>query len=151
MGVVGAGGDLSDFQYIQEQLTSLIEHDEALDDGSKLTPSAIHKYLVRVMYNRRNKVDPLWNSVVVGGMYKGERFLGTVDLLGTAYEDDIIATGYGGHLAIPLLREAIEEHGTEMTYEQAYAVLENCMRVLFYRDCLAIDTVQYARLSTEGI
>merc|ERR1719253_1622989 len=96
-------------------------------------------------------MDPLWNSIVVGGMYKGESFLGTVDLIGTSYEDDIIATGYGGHLAIPLLREAIEAHGTNMSYDQARAVLENCMRVLFYRDCLAIDKVQFANLTAESI
>ena len=86
-------------------------------------------------------MDPLWNSLVIGGAYKGERslpwfsvgsthavcgvsFLATVDLYGTAYEDDIIATGFGGHLAIPLLREAIEAHGAEMTYEQVRNLCE---------------------------
>jgi len=101
------------------------------------------------MYERRSKMDPLWNSLVIGGVYKGESFLATVDLYGTAYEDDIIATGYGGHLAIPLMREAIEAHGAEMTYEQAREVLENCMRVLYYRDGRAVNKVQFAAL-TEG-
>merc|ERR1711959_378056 len=59
--VIGAGGDISDFQYVQEQLTRLIEQDEALDDGSTLGPASIHKYLVHVMYQRRNKGNPLWN------------------------------------------------------------------------------------------
>lgn len=31
--------------------------------------------------------------------------LGTVDLTGTAYKEDFIATGFGGHIAIPILRE----------------------------------------------
>ena len=54
--VVGAGGDISDFQYIQEQLEMLIERDLAIDDGSSLSPAAIHKYLVQVMYQRRSKM-----------------------------------------------------------------------------------------------
>merc|ERR1711935_199654 len=149
--VVGAGGDLSDFQYIQEQLENLIEQDEALDDGSTLNPNAIHKYLVRVMYGRRSKMDPLWNSIVVGGMYKGKQFLGTVDLLGTQFEDDIIATGFGGHLAIPLLREAHEKFGTDMSAEQARKVLEDCMRVLYYRDCRTINKLQFADITDSAI
>lgn len=94
-------------------------------------------------------MDPLWNSVVVGGVYKGESFLGTVDLLGTQYEDDIVATGFGGHLAIPLLREALEAHGTNMSAEQARSVLEDCMRVLYYRDCRTINRLQFATI-TDG-
>merc|ERR1711934_34168 len=149
--VVGAGGDISDFQYIQEQLEMLIERDEALNDGSTLSPAAIHKYLVRVMYQRRSKMDPLWNSIVVGGVDKGERFLGMVDLYGTQFEEDILATGFGSHLAIPLLREAKDAHGTEMTAEQARGVLESCMKVLYYRDCRTINKLQFATISSEGI
>jgi 20S proteasome alpha/beta subunit len=52
------------------------------DDGNSLGPKEIHSYLTRVMYNRRNKFDPLWNSLVLGGVKKGpkgeEKYLGTV-------------------------------------------------------------------------
>merc|ERR1712193_539609 len=103
------------------------------------------------MYNRRSKGDPLWNSLVVGGFHNGSSYLGICDLIGTQYEDDIIATGYGGHLALPLMREAIAQHGTTMTKDQARAVLDNCMRVLYYRDCRAINKLQYADITAEGI
>merc|ERR1712072_318861 len=149
--VVGAGGDLSDFQYIEELLTTLIDEDNLHHDGSRLDPNSIHKYLSRVMYNRRSKNDPLWNQVVVGGFSKGQSFLATVDLIGTQYEDDIIATGYGGHLALPLMREAHEKYGTSMTKEQAKDVLDNCMRVLFYRDCRALNKLQFANITADGI
>merc|ERR1712188_236295 len=35
--VVGAGGDLSDFQYIQDLLEELMEEDAVYEDGVKLT------------------------------------------------------------------------------------------------------------------
>ena len=43
------------------------------DDGKELAPWEIHAYLCRVMYNRRNKFDPLWNSLVVAGVKNGAR------------------------------------------------------------------------------
>jgi 20S proteasome subunit beta 7 len=52
------------------------------DDGNSVGPREIHAYLTRVMYNRRNKFDPLWNSLVLGGVKKGpkgdEKYLGMV-------------------------------------------------------------------------
>jgi len=149
--VVGAGGDLSDFQYLEDLLNELMQEDMVHDDGVTLAPSNIHGYLSRVMYNRRSKMNPLWNSLVVGGFRDGESFLATCDLMGTQFTDDIIATGYGGHLAIPLMREANLKYGTAITYEQAREVLEQCMRVLWYRDCRALNKLQFAVINAEGI
>ena len=45
-------------------------------------PSEVHEYLTRVLYNRRNKFNPLWNSLVVGGVQlDGSEYLGAVDLV----------------------------------------------------------------------
>ncbi len=38
-------------------------------------------------------MDPLWNSLVVGGLQDGKPFLGTITMLGVHYSDDHIATG----------------------------------------------------------
>ena len=48
------------------------------DDGNNLGPLEIHNYLNRVMYQRRNKFDPLWNSLVLGGVKNGKKYLGVV-------------------------------------------------------------------------
>ena len=48
------------------------------DDGNSLGPKEVHNYLTRVMYNRRNKFNPLWNSLVLGGVKNGHKYLGTV-------------------------------------------------------------------------
>ena len=43
---------------------------------------------------RLRRFDPLWNSLVIGGLkHDGTPFLGTVGMIGTAYTDVHIATG----------------------------------------------------------
>jgi 20S proteasome subunit beta 7 len=71
--IIGAGGDMSDFQYIQSLLEDLVIEEFTAQDGHALGPAEIHEYLSRVFYNRRSKMDPLWNSVVVGGVKDGKR------------------------------------------------------------------------------
>lgn len=66
------------------------------------------------------------------------RSLGVVDLIGTAYKDNFITTGYGTHLALPLIRDRWRADFTE---EEARSLLEDCMRVLYYRDCRALNKV----------
>ena len=127
-----------------------------MDDGSTLVSSEIFHYLTRVLYYRRSKVNPFWNQLVVGGFQSNQpyvndfpssiyllncsnfRFLGYIDLYGSSYEDNVTATGFGQHLAIPLMRNAWKE---DLTREEAQAVLEDCMRVLYYRDGRTINKV----------
>jgi ribosomal protein S15P/S13E len=56
--VVGASGEISDFQQIQKYLDELTMDDFTAQDGIELTPKEVHSYLTRVMYNRRNKCAP---------------------------------------------------------------------------------------------
>lgn len=45
----------------------------------------------------RRRFDPLWNSLVVGGVKAdGTPFLGTVGMIGTAFTDVHVATGAAG-------------------------------------------------------
>ena len=141
--LIGAGGEYSDFQYIQSLLDELRTDDANLADGFTLSPAEIFSYLRVVLYNRRSKFNPLWNNLVVAGFTGGKPFLGTVDLIGTAFEDDLIATGFGAHLALPLMRKALDETPAHLMEEGvARALLEDCLRVLFYRDCRALNRVQ---------
>jgi hypothetical protein len=47
--------------------------ERTLGDGHSVGPANVFEYLSTVMYNRRNKFDPLWNSVVVAGVANGAR------------------------------------------------------------------------------
>lgn len=71
--VIGAGGDMSDFQHIQKDLDSLMVEESNAQDGHSLGPAEIHEYLSQVMYARRSKMNPLWNSLLVGGVRAGKR------------------------------------------------------------------------------
>jgi hypothetical protein len=131
---------------------SLEEH--VTDDNAKLSAAEVHSYLTRVMYNRRNKMNPLWNTLLVAGVKDAQRcvanaagrgraaaagghsacwdsystplpapscrsvlsprsllpararsYLGFVDLYGTSFSENYAATGFGNHLALPLIRD----------------------------------------------
>lgn len=64
-----------------------------------------------------------------------------VDQIGTAFEADFAATGFGKHMAIPMIRD---RWSADMTEADARSLLEDCMRVLFYRDCRTINRVRPA-------
>eukprot|EP00742_Colponemidia_sp_Colp-10_P000569 GILJ01000622.1.p1 GENE.GILJ01000622.1~~GILJ01000622.1.p1 ORF type:complete len:244 (+),score=42.31 GILJ01000622.1:75-806(+) len=146
--IIGVGGELSDFQYMKDILRDLEVSDWAHDDDAPLTPHDICNWLGRVLYNRRSKMDPLWNQVVLGGFENGKSYLGVVDLLGTQYEDDHIATGFGTYLAKPLLRS---RHRNDMTEQEAVQLLEDCMRVIYYRDCKATNKIQISKVTARGV
>lgn len=154
--ILGGGGEFSDFQEIcdllernalENKCTSDSLYDE---DGDEESAPEIWSYLRAVMYNRRNKMNPLWNDLIIGGYdkVKGEPFLGCVDKIGTAYTDNILATGFGAYLATPLLRE---KWRPDLEEGEARALLEDCMRVLFYRDCRALDRIQIAKVDTKAL
>jgi 20S proteasome subunit beta 7 len=71
--VIGAGGDMSDFQYIQSILEALMVEEFNAQDGHTLGPAEVHEYLSQVMYARRSKMNPLWNSIIVGGIKDGKK------------------------------------------------------------------------------
>ena len=68
------------------------------------------------------------------------RFLGIVDKLGAAYEENFVSTSFGLYFCLPLMRSLYREN---MTEEEARAVLEECARVGYYRNCLATNRVRY--------
>ena len=129
-------------------LDELILKDDMWDDGNSLGRKEVHNYLTRVMYNRRNKFDPFWNSLVLGGVKKGQKYLGTVSMIGVHFEDNHVATGFGNHLARPILRDEWHEN---LSFEDGVKLLEKCMRVLLYRDRSAVNKLQIAKLTEEGV
>jgi len=145
--LIAAGGEISDFQEIKMMLKGMEIDDYCYDDGCTLNSSEVHTYLTRVMYQRRNKFNPLWNHLIIGGFENGAAYLGTVDSIATSYTDDHIATGYGEYLARPLLRAGWRP---DMTEGQARHLLEECMRVLYYRDCRTINRIQIAKVTAQG-
>ena len=59
--LLAAGGDISDYQQMLKMIDTASIEEYAIDDGASMSASALHQWLTRVMYNRRSKMDPLWN------------------------------------------------------------------------------------------
>jgi len=132
--VMGVGGDYADFQFIKAVIEAQVSvSHECVDDGVKYTPRSLYNWLTRVFYSRRSKINPLWNTVLVGGLVNDQPFLGYVDKLGVAYEAPSIASGYGAYIAQPMMRSALEKKGL-LTEAEARELIARCMTVLFYRD-----------------
>jgi len=142
---------MSDFQHIQHDLASLTISEFAQSDGHALGPGEIYEYLSRTMYARRSQMNPLWNSLLVGGWKDGESFLGYVDLLGTTYTAATLATGYGAYIAQPLLRKAVEGREHELTEAEGTKIIEESMKVLFYRDARSLNKYQIAVVTEKGV
>ncbi|CAM6088365.1 unnamed protein product [Calypogeia fissa] len=145
---MGASGEISDFQQIGQHVDKLILNDYMWDDGNNLGPRDIHNYLTRIMYNKRNNFDPLWNTIVLGGVKNGEKYLGVVSMIGVHYEDNHVASGFGNHLARPIFRNEWRE---DLTLEEGIQLLEKALSVLFYRDRGAINKVQVANITESGV
>jgi len=146
--VVGCTGDYADFQYLKALIEQMAIDDSCKDDGFEMTPKSLHCWLTRVLYNKRSEFDPLWTTFVVGGIEpNGESFLGFVDKLGTSYKDPLIATAYGGYIAVPLLRK---EWTPELTEDAAVKLLKNCMTSLFYRDARSYPKYEIAIVRKVG-
>eukprot|EP00457_Paulinella_chromatophora_P015252 gb/GEZN01015837.1/.p1 GENE.gb/GEZN01015837.1/~~gb/GEZN01015837.1/.p1 ORF type:complete len:242 (-),score=32.35 gb/GEZN01015837.1/:119-844(-) len=152
--LVGAGGEYSDWQQIQDWLKEEMIEDFCYDDGFTQGPKDVYNMLSRILYNRRSKNDPLWNALLIAGWTpsqdekkEGKPFLGCVDLYGSTYQDDLIATGYGKYIAIPLLRKGWK---ADLSEAEAKKLLEDAMRVLFYRDCRTINKFNLAKVTKKG-
>ena len=80
-------------------------------------------------------------------------FLSYVDLLGTTYSAPTLATGYGAHLAQPLLRKLCDDENKvkDVSEEAAVQAIRECMKVLFYRDARSMDEYSIAVVTKSGV
>uniref|UniRef100_A0A224XUX8 Proteasome subunit beta n=1 Tax=Panstrongylus lignarius TaxID=156445 RepID=A0A224XUX8_9HEMI len=149
--IMCTSGDYADFQHIKDTVEQRIISEEILEDGFSLKAFSLYTWMTRLMYGRRSKFDPLWNSVVVAGFDEGEGFLGVVDLRGLAYEDNCVATGLGSHIALPALRNAVASSSGSFDKDMAHIALTKCMELLFYRDTCSLPKFQIATISDKGV
>lgn len=154
--IIGASGEYSDFQTVidilegealeetrtsKSLMDSLYAHEEVT--AKRMTAASTWNYLRFVMYSKRNKYNPYWNDIVVAGVDSDNKpFLGMVDKIGTTVKDNVIATGFGAYLALPLLRD---KWNPNLTEAEARTLLEDCCKILFYRDCRASNNIQIAK------
>ena len=102
--MVASTGDYADFQFLQEVIEQKQIDEELQGGGVSMKPKALHCWITRYLYNKRSKIDPLWTTVIVGGVQDDKPFLGYCNYLGVAYQENCIATGLGADVAVPLMR-----------------------------------------------
>ncbi|KAI7403234.1 hypothetical protein KC336_g14274, partial [Hortaea werneckii] len=95
-----------------------------------------------------------WNALLVAGLDdKNVPFLASADLLGTTYSAPTMATGFGAHLAQPILRTVVPDDSAvkELTKEKAVEAVRECMKVLFYRDARSMPAYSLAVIDGKGV
>ena len=150
---------MSDMQYLDRLLMALDTEENytsGVEGGEAPLMSArnLHTYLGKVMYKRRSEFNPLWNALLVVGLDEDSTpFLASVDLLGTTFSAPTLATGFGAHLAQPILRRVVPDEAAakELSKEKAVEAVKECMKVLFYRDARSMNEYSIAVVDKEGV
>ncbi|KAI9787856.1 MAG: Proteasome subunit beta type-7 [Peltula sp. TS41687] len=161
--IVGVGGDVSDMQYLSRLLSSLdiresYNHNHHPNTsggvGPHLNAANLHTYLSKVLYKRRSDFNPLWNQILVAGLDGDDKpFLASADLLGTTFSAPTLATGFGAHLAQPILRRLVEDEKDVpgISREMAEKAVRECLKVLFYRDARSLDRFSLGVVTKGGV
>jgi len=150
--VLAFTGEMSDMQQLLDHLRELQLEIELEDNGETFGPDNVYHYLSRVMYHRRNKFDPFYNVILIGGITRdGKPFLGRVDHRGTNFIGDNMATGLGHPLGMNVLEHKQACDNETLTEDVARDRLTECIRTVFYRDCLATNHFTYAVVRKEGV
>ncbi|CCW67138.1 unnamed protein product [Phytomonas sp. Hart1] len=146
-----ATGDYADFQHMSTLVSNNIECKKMYFNVDELGPSEVFSFLHRKMYEKRCDFEPCLCRFVFMGCRNGETFLGGVDDVGTRWTDDCVAAGYGEHLAIPLIREALGKNPNGLSRERAMELMKDCLRVIFYRECRTINKFQIADATNDSV
>jgi 20S proteasome subunit beta 7 len=149
--VFASSGEMADHQELSKQLKLMQERDEIANDGACfLAPRDYYNFIHNHNYRRRLKMDPLWCTTIVAGVSKasGEVFLGMSDLYGTHVEAPYLLTGLSAHYCQVLMQNGCRD---DMSEAEAKALIENCMRVMFYRDKKALDNIQISTVTAAGV
>ncbi|OMJ88799.1 hypothetical protein SteCoe_9184 [Stentor coeruleus] len=146
--LIGASGEYSDFQEIirilrQKDTDDFIEH-----DGITLNAGHFASYISSVMYGKRNKGNPLYNSLLMGGFVNSQPYLAYIDLYGTHILGDYHVTGFAHYISKPIIAA---EWRPDLTEEEAKILIEKGMKVLWYRDARASDRIQFAKITRNGV
>ena len=150
--IFAASGEMSDYQNLQRSLNTKYEEDLIENDGACfLHPKDYFNWVARTQYQKRLKSDPIWITAVIAGINNktDEVFLGSSNFHGTKNEADYIITGLANHYCQVLFTN---RWSIDMTKEAAVALIEDCMKVMFYRDKKAHDTIQISTVTkADGV
>lgn len=145
--ILGGTGEFADFHALCEILRSEILEAQCKHNGEYLTPSEVHTYVKRIMYQKRSKMQPFATKVIVAGINPdGSSFLACTDPYGASWEDDTISTGFGRYL-----------QGTQVSSvvggpkENVISAIKEIFMTVFARHCQANGKVEFLDVTPETV
>lgn len=150
--IMGSSGEYSDFQEINRILVEKAEEDELYNGVDNfLGPKEFANYLSNISYEKRNKMNPYWNTTVIAGFERdGKTFMNSVDQYGTKYSNNYLVSGFALYFSGPILEKSVPKDSSNLTKERAIQLIDDVFRVLFYRDSMAGDRIYYGILEKTG-
>jgi len=137
--IVAFGGDHADFHWLQNVIERQVE--ELAAYGVEQNPKALHAYLTSLLYYRRGRFDPIWNTLVVAGVQKEKGvdtpFIGIVTQRGVAYPSRHVATGFGAMLLNQLIETEYKKKAEKLTKDEAVEIMKKALEISVYHDCTA--------------
>jgi 20S proteasome subunit beta 7 len=148
--MIGSAGEYSDFQEVTRIL-----REEALSDylegKSFLGPDEFTSYLSSLHYHKRNKMNPYWNSTVMGGInWNGQSVLYGIDQFGTLLKSDYMLQGMAQYFCNAIIAPEYPRDPKDLSLEQAMELMRKCFRTLFYRDTRAGDRIKFAIMDNSN-
>merc|ERR1711936_1266598 len=158
--VLASSGDIDDFQYLYDIIESKQNEEDICEtDGVTRQPEALYGWLTKVVYNRRTKFDPSWNTIIIGGFQDGKPFLSCVDHSGKTRNRNSnsnrnsVATGIGAEIAIPIINHELEKYDNSndnLDFKQARDIIMKCLRISNLGDCNSSYKFHISIINKDG-
>uniref|UniRef100_A0A0N5AW27 Proteasome subunit beta n=1 Tax=Syphacia muris TaxID=451379 RepID=A0A0N5AW27_9BILA len=155
--VVAFSGDHADFQWLQNVIERQTCQLRAYDPLSNLSPQMLHAYLTSLLYFRRSRLNPVWNTLIVAGMQmeNGEKkpFIGVITPRGVAYRTNSVATGIGAMLLNQVIETEVGNLKTvnDLTKNEAVSILKKAFELTIYHDCVADNEFEITTVDKDGV
>ena len=149
---LAASGDYADFTAMFQDMDELIQ-EAHMDQDPEPRPNELFNYLHRTMYKKRCDFEPCINKFIFTGVdpKTREAFVSGCDSIGTRWTDACACAGMAAANCLPLLRRALEVKNGVLTRDEAMSVVHDCLRLIFYRECRAINRFQISDTTADGV
>ncbi len=147
---MGSSGEYSDYQEVSRILREKALED-VLETQSYLGPREFTNYLSSMHYYKRNKMNPYWNSTIIGGIdWNQKPVLFSVDQFGTLLTADYMLVGMAQYFCHSIIAPVYPPNFEQLSREDAIALIKECFKVLFYRDTRAGNNIKFGLIEVKS-
>ncbi len=114
--------------------------------GEGISVEGVTTLLSNIMFS--NRYYPLIVQLIVGGVDKNGPRLYSLDPLGSAIEDTVVATGSGSPVAYGVLEDIFNE---DMTVNEGVGVVVRALRAALQRDAMTGNGIDVMKITKDGV